>query len=150
MKRVCIEIASDWYKPQTDVWLTTPTDARKYFRGKSFRFDGATAYIYTQRRYIDFTDVSKLFKCLASTDEIITFNGRICDLIVLESLVGKEAAGILWQKPHHDLQGWQGCQSLKGAITHLLPKLVPYFDSVLDAQSQDKRKVWNFHCRKTR
>jgi hypothetical protein len=131
IRRVCFDSSSSFYNP-LGPWLTTAADARERFAGKSLRFHCATAFVYPQKRYVDFTDHNALFKCLVEADEIVTFNGRISDLIVLESNITEDKARLLWQKPHHDLQGWQNCASLKDAATELLPKLAPYFDTVLE------------------
>jgi hypothetical protein len=61
---------------------------------------------------------------------MITFNGRKCDLIVLEHLVGEEAVRSLWRKPHHDLSGWRGYWGLRGSVTAHLPALAPTFEAV--------------------
>lgn len=63
-------------------------------------------------------------------DEIITFNGRVCDFIVLEKLVGINAMKCLWQRPHHDLSGWQGYYSLNSAVSKFLPNIAASFDQV--------------------
>jgi len=53
---------------------------------------------------------------LVLADEIVTFNGRTCDLIVLEKLLTPEESEKLWHKTHHDLKGWLD-QSLEGSAT---------------------------------
>jgi len=131
MKRVCFDVGSNYFHNPLHGFLDTPDEARAYFSEETFRFHGATAYESSTRRFRDFTDFRKLFDFLASADEIITFNGRICDLIVLEKLIGHEAMQRVWQKPHHDIAGWRLNWKLENAVKELLPKLAPTFEPVL-------------------
>jgi hypothetical protein len=131
MKRVCFDIASNYYHDFRDGWLNKPEDARERFLGKSFTFHAATAFVHATGKAYDFVNYSDLFDLLAGADEIITFNGRTCDLIVLEHLTGLSRASDIWQKPHHDLRGWRGHNKLERAASLLLPpKLAQSFNSV--------------------
>jgi hypothetical protein len=134
MRRVCFDIESNYYWNGMQGYLNGPADARAVFSGHHFRFDVATAFVYETQKSLDFTDPAKLFECLLEADEIITFNGRTCDLIVLESFMGQDALRLLWQKPHHDLKGWQGHQKLEGAVRQLLPQQSETYDQILSAR----------------
>jgi hypothetical protein len=135
MRRVCFDTASDYYWDGTRGWLNGPADAREQFRGRSFDFRAATAFVHATGRSFDFLDPKDLFNCLAEADEIITFNGRTCDLIVLEFLVGEGAMRKLWHKPHHDLKGWKNNWKLQTAVDLLPKKVAQSFDSVKSARS---------------
>jgi hypothetical protein len=110
--------------------MNTPAQARDYFDSKTFKFHAATVYDSSNRKYKGFTDHNELFDYLLKADEIITFNGRICDLIVLEKLVGEESIRSLWRKPHHDLCGWRLEFRLKRAISNLLPDMAVSWETV--------------------
>jgi len=116
MTRVCFDTASNYFHDFRDGYLNSPEQAREQFRGKSFRFRAATAFVHETGQSFDFENHEGLFAFLVKADEIITFNGRTCDLIVLESLIGEDSAKSLWQKPHHDLKGWRG-QSLENSVS---------------------------------
>lgn len=128
MRRVCFDIASSYF---IHGWFDGPNEARAYFKGEPFRFWAASTYDDSNQEYSDFTDCNDLHSYLSEADEIITFNGRKCDLVVIENLVGEEAARLIWAKPHHDLTGWQRCWSLRSAVKYLLPDVAPSFDSVI-------------------
>jgi hypothetical protein len=133
-RRVCFDIACSFYANK--MWLEGPNDARAYFldfmeRGKRFNFWAATVFDDSNRQYTDFTDYNDLFVYLTEADEIITFNGRKYDLVVLEHLVGEEPAKTLWAKPHHDLTGWRGCWKLEEAAKSLSPDLALRFESAI-------------------
>jgi len=130
MRRICFDTGSNYFHNTLHGFLNGPSDARWYFEDKTFSFYAATTFDSSSRRFRDFTDYQKLFAYLLKADEIITFNGRTCDLIVLENLVGTEAMKSLWQKPHHDLRGWQGYHSLKSAVSKFMPKAAASFDQV--------------------
>lgn len=136
MRRICFDISSSYYfhGPSRGGYLNDPSDARDFFEGRTFRFHAATAFDSTARRFRIFTDYKKLFNCLLTADEIITYNGRICDLIVLDKLVGAEKAECLWRKPHHDLIGW-GCdwkRKLPEAVKMLLPSKAASWKTLAD------------------
>ena len=67
-----------------------------------------------------------LFGLLESADELITFNGRTCDLIVLEKLLEPEESRLLWTKCHHDLKGWLE-QSLESSARRFSPGLATQY-----------------------
>lgn len=129
MKRVCLDVSSSYWHQQ---WFDGPNDARAYFKGKTFRFWAATTFDDSNQQFVDFTDCNELYSYLVKADEIITFNGRKCDLVVIESLVGEEAARAIWAKPHHDLTGWRMCWSLSAAIKEIVPHLASSYDSTID------------------
>jgi hypothetical protein len=130
MKRVCLDIASNYFHNPLSGFMNTPAQARAHFEGKTFKFHAATTFDSSSRKYTGFTDHEKLFGYLLKADEIITFNGRICDLIVLEKLVGEESMRKLWQKPHHDLCGWRLEYMLEQAVSNLLPYKATSWDIV--------------------
>lgn len=130
MKRVCFDIGSNYFHDPLQGFMNEPSQARCYFVDKTFKFYSATTFDSSSRQFKDFTDHKKLFAYLLRADEIITFNGRTCDLIVLENLVGVEAMGALWRKPHHDLRGWQGYHKLETAVSKFLPGIAASFESV--------------------
>ena len=140
MKRVCFDIGSSYFHNSLDGFMNEPSQARQYFEGKTFRFYAATTFDSSSRRFNDFTDHKRLFAYLLRADEIITFNGRTCDLIVLEKLVGVEAMKPLWHKPHHDLRGWQGYNSLRSAVSKFLPNIAASFETV---QTERQAKIRN-------
>lgn len=130
MKRICFDTGSNYFYNSLNGFMNEPSQARWHFEDKTFKFYAATTFDSSSRRFKDFTDYRKLFAHLLKADEIITFNGRTCDLIVLERLIGVDAMKNLWQKPHHDLRGWQGYHSLKSAVSKFLPSTVGAFDQV--------------------
>jgi hypothetical protein len=105
MKRVCFDIGSNYFHNPLHGFMNEPAHAREYFKDKTFEFHAATAFDSSSRKFKDFTDHKKLFAYLLRADEIVTFNGRTCDFIVLEKLIGEESMADLWRKPHHDLRG---------------------------------------------
>lgn len=135
-RRLCFDIASSWFYGLYG-WLKSPNDARRHFRDSSFNFWAATVFDESSKRYLDFVDINDLFSCLSKADEIITFNGRNCDLVVIEKLVGEEAAKILWAKTHHDLAGWRGRNSLNQAMCDFVPDLYQRSDSVKAARQRE-------------
>lgn len=128
-RRICFDIQSSYFYNPVRGWLGEPNRARHIFRGEKFNFWAASAFDDLNRQYLDFTDYGRLFEYLVGADEIITFNGRVCDLVVLESLVGEEPMKVLWAKVHHDLAGWQEYK-LERAVRLLLPDLASHFESM--------------------
>jgi len=116
------------------VALNEPWEARVGFEGHTFRFHAATAFDSTARNYRHFTDYKKLFEFLLRADEIVTFNGRVCDLIVLEKLIGEKEMASIWRKPHHDMVRWRFDVKvgLRKASEELLPKMFPSWESAKD------------------
>jgi hypothetical protein len=129
MKRVCFDTSSSYFHSSLTGYLNTPEQAREQFRGRSFEFHAATAFLYESGECFDFTDHEALFAFLIEADEIVTFNGRTCDLIMLESLIGEDSFKELWKKPHHDLKGWKA-QSLKESIFWSIPDLNNSYDGL--------------------
>jgi hypothetical protein len=129
MKRVCFDTASDYYNGNFRPYLNTPEQARERFSGKSFTFHAATAFLAETDECFDFTNHGDLFAFLIEADEIVTFNGRTCDLIMLESLIGEDSFKKLWEKPHHDLKGWKA-HSLKESIFWSIPELKQSYDGL--------------------
>ncbi len=127
-RRVCFDIASNYFSRG---WFRGPNEARSYFRDNRFSFWAATAFDDSTQQFTDFTDYNELLSFLVDADEIITFNGRKCDLVVLESLVGEEPMRMVWGKPHHDLTGWRFCWKLENATRDLLPDLASRFESTI-------------------
>ncbi|HEU5351478.1 MAG TPA: hypothetical protein VFU55_07755 [Terracidiphilus sp.] len=128
---MCFDTASSYFHDFRDGFLTTPDDARAYFRNQTFEFHAATVFDSSTRRYRDFIDYRKLFDFLITADELVTFNGLICDLIVLEERMGgKEMVQQLWQKPHYDIAGVNNYQSLPDTISIRLPKKASSFSAV--------------------
>jgi len=105
-RRVCFDLSCSLRYPQFHPWISTPAQARDCVPDGPCNFAGATAYVSSKKRYVDFIDAQALLDCLLTADELITFNGRIYDLIALEKILGEEALKPIWCKPHHDLGGW--------------------------------------------
>lgn len=141
MKRICFDIASNLWIPRECGFINEPSQAREIaryrFKDKPCKFWAATAFDASTQESDDFTDYNKLYEYLARADEIITFNGRTYDLVVLEELVGKEAMWNLLRKPHHDLRGWKMNFSLRGAIASLLPQIALSYDDILSNRSTE-------------
>ena len=116
MKRVCFDIACNAFHNFRDGWLGDPITARQYFEQKDIRFYAATACVCEAEDFIDFTDFGDLLGCLAGADEIVSFNGRVYDLIMLEKLVGRDAAS---------------------AVSRFLPQLAASFESAWVARRSD-------------
>ena len=131
-RRICFDIASNFYYSPLHVWLRGPNDARRHFIDHQFRFDAATAFNAVTHEFVDFTDFEHFYEFLLSADELISYNGRLCDLVVLESLIGEDHMKGIWSKPHHDLSGWQNIFPLKESIRHHLPNLVSRWDTELE------------------
>jgi hypothetical protein len=142
MKRVCFDIGSNYFYNGLYGFMNEPSQARCYFEDKTFKFYAATAFDSSSRRFRDFTDYKKLFAYLLKADEMITFNGRTCDFIVLERLVGTEAMRSLWKKPHHDLRGWGGEFKLASAVSEFLPNIKASFDTVQSNRLDQIRKSY--------
>jgi hypothetical protein len=140
MRRVCLDTASNYFHNRLSGFLNTPAQARAHFNDKTFTFHAATTFDSSSRKYRGFTDYKELFGYLLKADEIITFNGRTCDLIVLENLIGEGPMRSLWQKPHHDLRGWRMNFSLKGAASDLLPDMKASWDTVKSERLAKIRK----------
>jgi hypothetical protein len=133
MIRICFDTASNFYHDYEDPFLYTPSDVRRYFRSKKMRekrFHGATACNSQDQKFTDFTGPLELLSFLLQADEIISFNGRKWDYIVLEQLIGEREVAALWLKPHYDLVGWRSYWSLKDSVSHFLPEIASSFDEV--------------------
>lgn len=83
------------------------------------RFDCALTYDGAGH-YMEFTDPRKLVDELLSADELISFNGRRCDLLILEKFCGDDYVRPLWDKVHHDLFGYRYCYSLDALAMNLI------------------------------
>jgi len=141
MRRICFDTDSNYHHNGRNGYLNTPAQAREQFANASFKFYGATAFIYETGECDDFCSPDDLLAFLIEADEIVTFNGRTCDLIVLESLTGPSPLKKLWEKPHHDLKGWSG-QSLRESIDRKIPKLKPSYDGgYYDARYEELSSV---------
>jgi hypothetical protein len=143
MRRICFDIASNYFHHGTDGFLNEPSDAREYFRDRTFRFDAATVLDSSNRTAIDFTNSFELLECLVSGDEIISFNGRTSDLIVLEKLVGEGPMRMLWLKPHHDLRGWRNYFKLETACSGLMPGIAASFNKIESERLAKIRKSYS-------
>ena len=146
MKRICFDIGSSyWHSLTSGVALNEPSEARAFFEGRTFRFHAATAFDSSARKYRHFTDHKKLFDFLLRADEIVTYNGRVCDFIVLESLVGEKEMAGLWRKPHHDMIRWSFVHKvcLKKASEKLLPRMFPSWDAVKDERLARIRELYS-------
>ncbi len=150
MKRICFDTSSNYFHSPFDGFLNDPDGARTYFQNQSFKFHAATTFDSSSRKFRDFTDYRKLFEYVMKADELITFNGRICDFIVLEKLVGAEDSKRLWEKPHYDLCGWRNYYSLESAVRGLLPKRIAESFEQFESDRLSKIKsVYNeFHARR--
>jgi hypothetical protein len=129
-KRVCFDIACSLFHDQRHGWIEGPNVARRYFADQKCRFDYATAFDDSIHQYVDISDCQELFEYLSKADELITFSGRIYDLVGLEQIVGEESTKALWGKPHHDLNGWRGYFSLQGAVREFLPNDLSRYDLI--------------------
>ena len=139
MRRVCFDTGSDYYWDGRRGFLNEPSQARACFKDRKFKFYAATTFDSHIRRFTDFTDPQSLLSHLQSADEIVTFNGRTCDLIVLESVLGREAMDVIWRKPHHDLRGWKAF-SLKDSVGSQLPRDVASSFEEVENQRRHKTK----------
>jgi hypothetical protein len=88
-----------------------PTDGiREYFRDRTVRFHCGVIYDAIRRRYHTFRpdEASKMVEMLSQADELISFNGKRWDLLMLEKQVGRDCVDrSLRRIHHHDLSGWQ-------------------------------------------
>jgi hypothetical protein len=141
--RICFDVSCNLYKPKEDGFFCEPDQARIYFLDKTRRprFNAASAFDDSHGQYLDFTDRNELFECLAEADELVTFNGRLYDLVALELLMGEDRAKILWGKCHHDLCGWRDSFSLDAAVNAVLPNLAPSFESIRAQRELDLRNA---------
>jgi hypothetical protein len=151
-RRICFDIACSYWPASG--WRKEPNEARSRFldfvdkANKPLRFWAATTFDDSNGQYKDFIDHKDLFAYLVDADEMITFNGRVYDLVVLENLVGEEPAKALWGKPHYDLAGWHIEWGLKRATEYFLPDLASSFESTfterraeLGAPDADDRRL---------
>jgi hypothetical protein len=139
MKRVCFDTGSNYfYDPTRNGWLRDPAHAREHFSAKKLRFDCASALIVGESTTAyDFVNAKDFVEFLTEeADEIITYNGRKCDLIVLEHAIGEHAMEGVWHKPHHDLTGWPTDYGLRITISKLLPDLAQNYDSIREDRSK--------------
>lgn len=141
MRTVCFDTASDYYHNSLLGYLNSPRQAREQFRGKSFKFYGATAFVHETDQSSDFQSYKDLFDFLIEADEIVTFNGRTCDLIVLESLIGEDVFEKIWTKRHHDLKGWRA-QSLDLSVGSI-PELKRSYDSLYESRYAERGVISN-------
>lgn len=137
MRRICFDVASNFCHDlaRSGAYINEPWQARIYWENKTPEFHAATAFDSSAKAYRSFTDHRRLFDLLVKADEIVTYNGRVYDLIVLEKLVGEEQMASIWRKPHHDLIGWHpdGCNwklTLEKAINDLLPKRAEFWETI--------------------
>ncbi|MGC2162765.1 MAG: hypothetical protein WA634_12700 [Silvibacterium sp.] len=139
VRRVCFDIQSDFFiRPLALPLDDDPNEARWYLKTQwrsrrkgTCKFQAASAFDDSNQQYMDFTDCNRFFAYLLNADEIITFNGRKYDFVVLENVVGEEAAKALWARPHHDLWKWEDYpRRLEEAVAHFLPQLKPRFEDV--------------------
>ena len=129
MRRICFDIACSLYRDYTDPFLNEPANARSFFENQDAKFHAATAFDEAEQNYRDFTDPQELFNFLVGADEIITFNGRVYDLILLEMVLGKTVLSELWKIAHHDLWKWRGFGGLHATIQYVFPSLAKSFES---------------------
>jgi hypothetical protein len=135
-RRVCFDTASSYFL-SPEVWLDGPAEARAHFKDQAFQFWAASAFDEATHQYHGFQTPEDLLTLLRDADEIVTFNGRKCDLIVMEKLVGRDATRALWRKPHHDLTGWRNHWSLSSATANLLPNHGPAFEAAREKRRAD-------------
>ena len=145
-RRMCFDTASNWFLRLG--WLDGPDAAREYFRTRPLKFHAATVFDEADRQFHDFTNSNDLFAFLCAADEIITFNGRKCDLIVLEHAIGADEVGALWRKPHHDLTGWQHNWSLTASVQAILPERASGFKAMRHSRREALRATdhTDFHA----
>ncbi len=91
MKRVSFDLASGTRFPKYD-FRNTPADARLLVPDEQIVFQAGTAWLDDPEKGIDFFDACAFAAFLANADEIISFNGRVYDLILLERLIDPDVA----------------------------------------------------------
>src|SRR5262245_11335909 len=107
-QRLCFDTESNGRWPYDWPWGDIAYRRAEIHSWKS-RFDAGVVYDQSKRSYQAFgTDqIDDLVTYLATADELVSFNGRRWDLLILENLCGRERIRKeLWSKPHHDLHGW--------------------------------------------
>jgi hypothetical protein len=101
----------------------TEDGIREYFRDRSVRFDCGVVYDVLRRRYCAFREAGKMVAMLSRADELISFNGKRWDFIMLEKQVGPDCVDrSLRRIHHHDLLGWQGRYELRALARSVMPK----------------------------
>jgi hypothetical protein len=110
LRRLCFDIESDRYWSLAWGWGTVQ-ERRSIIRDWKVRFDAGVVYDASTGRYraFDAGRLDEFVTYLATADELVSFNGRRWDLLLLENLSGEgKIREALWSKPHHDLHGWKG------------------------------------------
>lgn len=97
---------------------------REYFRDRHVRFDCGIVYDAVNRRYRIFSssEARKMVGMLSQADELVSFNGKRWDLVMLEKQVGRECIDqSLRRIRHHDLSGYKGQYELNELSRSVLP-----------------------------
>lgn len=129
IRRMCFDTESSWFWDPRWGWLETES-ARSCFQDKSLQFNCAVVHDTARGRYLEFgpQDAPRLLATLAKADELVTYNGLVCDMIVLEHVCGADqVANSLWRIPHTDLCGWRGIYGLGALVKRVLPNRLDAF-----------------------
>ncbi len=137
MQRLCFDTASDYFWNGSKGYLNTPEQARAQFEGYAFKFYAATAIDFDSNQVTTYESVDLFLEDVLAADELVSFNGRTCDLIVIETFAEPEQVEALWAKTHHDLKGWLGCQKLSALAQKTAPTEFVDFDARVVSLTKD-------------
>jgi hypothetical protein len=105
MKRLCFDTESDHYRHPLAGIGDVELHREEMRESKSkIRFDCGVVYDEENDKYLEFRNdqAAELVGFLATADELVSQNGKRCDLPVLERVCGEDRVAPLWQIKHHD------------------------------------------------
>lgn len=136
MKRVSFDTSSNLFHSSGGVYLDTPDEARKCFGSREILFHAASAFVIGEAAVHQFLEPRAFCDFLCQADELISYNGRVWDLRVMENVLGYVAMTDICCKPHHDLMGWRTSSGLKKAVETVLAISPSVFEEVQSDRNQ--------------
>jgi hypothetical protein len=139
LRRLCFDTESDARWHYTWPWGDIPY-RRAEIKTWKIRFDAGVVFDASTGRYhaFDADQADDLVSYLATADELVSFNGRRWDMLILENLCGEDTIqNKLWSKPHHDLSGWRGFYGLEDLSRYMLPTEFPTWGSLHTVRHQE-------------
>jgi hypothetical protein len=127
IRHMCFDTESDAYRGVEYGWGEEPDDIRWYFerRRRPVSFHCGIVYDASRHRYHDFgpNQASEMLNLLSQADELVSFNGKRWDFIILETQLGYDRVELsLAGIRHYDLWGHKGQWSLRGLGRSVLSK----------------------------
>jgi len=110
IRRMCFDTESNCFKHYSEPWGDIPYMRAFIARKQDLAFHAGVICDRTHGRYLLFSsaELEAFIAHLSEADELVSFNARRWDLLILEAVCGRDRIErMLWSKPHHDLRGWR-------------------------------------------